>query len=56
MLKFNVCHFGALKKMAAQNVNFVACGQVGFPRFLLLVADEAVSHQRKRRYIAVSAT
>ena len=34
--------FGALKKMAAQNVNFVACGQVGFPHRLLLVANEAV--------------
>ena len=30
------------KKMAAQNVNFVAYGQVGFPRRLLLVANEAV--------------
>ena len=30
------------KKMAAQNVNFVACGQVGFPHGLLLVANEAV--------------
>jgi hypothetical protein len=29
-------------KMAAQNVNFVACGQVGFPHGLLLVANEAV--------------
>ena len=30
--------------MAAQNVNFVAYGQVGFPRKLLLVANEAVPH------------
>ena len=28
--------------MAAQNVNFVAYGQVGFPHRLLLVANEAV--------------
>ena len=32
----------ARKAMAAQNVNFVAYGQVGFPRGLLLVANEAV--------------
>ena len=38
----NINIFGALKKMAAQNVNFVACGQVGFPHKLLLVANEAV--------------
>ena len=37
----NACIFGE-KKMAAQNVNFVACGQVGFPHGLLLVANEAV--------------
>jgi hypothetical protein len=30
--------------MAAQAVNFVACGQVGFPRGLLPVAGEAVPH------------
>ena len=33
---------GAKIRMAAQNVNFVACGQVGFPHRLLLVANEAV--------------
>jgi hypothetical protein len=34
--------FLGIIKMAAQNVNFVACGQVGFPHGLLLVANEAV--------------
>ena len=38
----NAERFWGIKKMAAQNVNFVACGQVGFPHGLLLVANEAV--------------
>lgn len=42
--------------MAAQNVNFVACGQVGFPNRLLLVANEAVPLESPLRYITVSAT
>ena len=35
--------FLGIIKMAAQNVNFVASGQVGFPHKLPLVADGAVS-------------
>ena len=36
--------FAAQKLMAARYVDLAAYGQVGFPRGLLLVADEGVPH------------